>query len=241
MSDYGPPEMMAVALARLIHDGETVFFGVNSPLPLVAALLARRLHAPDCTLINIAGGINAVPPRLTATTTDPILAAGSASTFDNPDFYDLVARGGIDLAFLGAAQVDAQGRINTSVIGPHKHPRVRFPGGGGAAFILPLAGRTVVWRATHSPRVFVERVDFVTAAGNLDRVVTPLCVFWRTPTGLVVESVHPYATLDEVKARTGFAVPQASAASTPPPTADELAALEALDPDRVRRSEFERR
>ena len=238
MTGWGPPEMMAVALARLVRDGETVFVGVNSPLPLVAATLARRLHAPAATLITIAGGVNATPSRLSAATTEAGLAAGSASIFDNADFYDLVARGGIDLAFLGAAQVDAAGHVNTSVVGPHERPTVRFPGGGGAAFILPLAGRTVVWRASHSRRVFVERVDFVTAAGRLDRVVTPLCVFRMADGRLEVESVHPTSTPDEVARETGFAVHTNGVPSTSPPTEAELAALRAIDPDGVRWAEF---
>ncbi len=231
-------DMMAVAIARLVRDGERAFFGVNSPLPMVGVLLAKRLHAPRATVINIAGGINPAPPRLAPQTTDARLAEGSASIFDNADLYDLVGRGGIDLAFLGLAQVDAAGRVNTSFVGPPERPKVRFPGGGGAAYILPLARRVILWRAAHTPRIFVERVDFVTAAGNLDRVVTPLCVFHVRAGRLAVESVHPYTTLDEVKARTGFAIDQAEAPVTPPPTPAELAALAAVDPDGVRRSEF---
>jgi len=238
VTGWGPPEMMAVALARLVGDGETVFVGVNSPLPLVAATLARRLHAPDATLITIAGGVNATPARLSATTTAAGLAEGSASIFDNADFYDFVARGGIDLAFLGAAQVDAAGHLNTSVIGPHERPTVRFPGGGGAAFILPLAGRTVVWRASHSRRVFVERVDFVTASGRLDRVVTPLCVFRMDGGRLEVESVHPSSTAGEVARETGFPVHTSGVPSTAPPSEAELTALREVDPDGVRAAEF---
>jgi glutaconate CoA-transferase subunit B len=230
--------MMAVALARQVRDREVAFVGVSSPLPLVAVLLAQRLHAPRATVVSIAGGINPRPSRLSAATTAAVLAEGSASVFDNADFYDLVARGGVDVTFLGAAQVDALGRINTTVIGPRERPTVRLPGGGGAAFILPLARRTVVWRAAHSPRIFVERCDFVTASGNLDRVVTPLCIFRLADGRLELESVHPYSSLDEVAARTGFAVRRDGVPTTPPPTVAELEALAQVDPDGVRRSEF---
>ena len=238
MRDYGPAEMMAVVLARQIRDGEVVFVGVNSPLPAVAALLARRLHAPRCTLVSIAGGINPTPSRLTASTTTTALAEGSASIFDNADFYDLVARGGVDVTFLGAAQVDVEGSLNTTVIGPRERPKVRLPGGGGAAFILPLAQRTIVWRAAHSRRIFVERCDFATARGRLERVVTPLCVFRLAQGRLALESVHPYATVEQVVANTGFGLETNGARITPAPTADELAMLERVDPEGVRRSEF---
>src|SRR5205807_5961145 len=140
------------------------------------------------TLITIAGGINPDLARLSAATTDPQLAVGSASIFDNPDLYDLVARGGVDVTFLGAAQADRHGNLNSSVVGSHSHPSVRFPGGGGAAYILPLAGRTVVWRAAHTRRILVERCDFVTAAGRIDRLVTARGIFKLRDGLLALES-----------------------------------------------------
>lgn len=234
--------MMAVAMARLIRDDETVFVGVNSPLPLVAAALAVRTHAKHATLITIAGGINPELSHLTAATTDPGLARGSASVFDNPDLYDLVARGGVDLTFLGVAQADKHANLNSSVVGSHSSPTVRFPGGGGAAYILPLAGRTVVWRAAHTRRIFVERCDFVTAAGNVDRIVTPRCVFKREGGQLVLESVHPYVTREELQAQTGFTIAGLKeAVVTLAPTDHELAQLDAIDPTNVRSSEFDLR
>ncbi len=237
---FGAPEMMAVAMARLIRDHETVFVGVNSPLPLVAAALAVRMHAKHATLITIAGGINPELSHLSAATTDPGLARGSASVFDNPDLYDLVARGGVDLTFLGVAQADKFANLNSSVVGSHSSPTVRFPGGGGAAYILPLAGRTVVWRAAHDRRIFVERCDFVTAAGNVDRIVTPRCVFRRQGGQLVLESVHPYVSKDELQAHTGFMIERlGEAVTTTAPTDQELAQLEAVDPTNVRSSEFD--
>jgi len=207
----------------------------------VATALARRLHGFRLTIITIAGGINPDLSRLSPATTNPELASGSASIFDNPDLYDLVARDGLDVTFLGAAQADQFGNLNSSVIGDHDHPKVRFPGGGGAAYILPLARRTIVWRAAHSPRIFVERCDFVTAAGNVDRIVTPLCVFRKTSGKLSLESRHPYVTPQELQRETGFEIDQlAQAPTTPEPTAEELEALREIDPDGVRASEFDR-
>ncbi|HLH22459.1 MAG TPA: CoA-transferase [Chloroflexota bacterium] len=236
---YGPAELMAVAIARLLRDGEVVFQGVNSVLPMVAIALARRLHAPRLIYVNIAGGVDPAPRYLPDSTTDAELARGSASLFNNEDFYDLCARGGVDTAFLGAVQIDAQGRTNVSAIGEQARPKVRLPGGGGAAMIMPTARRVILWRTQHSRRVFVERLDFVTAAGNVDRVVTPLCVFQRREGRLQVEAVFPTSSAAEVAASTGFAL-DASAAwpVLAPPTAAELAALAAVDPRGVRRQEF---
>jgi len=236
---YGPSEMMAVAMARLIRDGELVFIGVNSPLPLVAASLARRLHAPNSTLLSIGGGINPSPAALGAATSNPRLSIGSASVFDNVDFYGLVARGGVDATFLGFAQLDERGRVNSSFIGEQKRPTVRFPGGGGAATILPLSQRVILWRASHSPRIFVKEVPFVTSAGNVDRVVTPLCTFRKEGGYLIVDSIHPYTAREQLAKSTGFAIRNLDQAPvTPPPTTAELSELNRLDPEGVRRSEF---
>jgi glutaconate CoA-transferase, subunit B len=236
---YGPAELMAVAIARLLRDGEVVFQGVNSALPMVAIALARQLHAPRLTYLNIAGGIDPAPRFLPASSTAAELTRGSASLFNNEDFYDLCARGGIDTAFLGAVQIDAQGRTNVSAIGAQARPKVRLPGGGGAAMIMPTARRVILWRTQHSPRVFVERLDFVTAAGNVDRVVTPLCVFQRRAGRLQIEAVFPTSSAAEVVANTGFPLDlPAPCPVLAPPTAAELAALAAIDPRGVRRQEF---
>ncbi|HEX5500360.1 MAG TPA: CoA-transferase [Thermomicrobiales bacterium] len=234
-----PAEMMAVAMARLLHDGETVFHGVASPLPMVATLLAKRLAAPDLVYLNIAGGVDPEPARLPASTVDPVLLDGARAMTTLADLFDLAARGRLDVAFLSGVQIDAAGRINMSVIGPFDHPKVRLPGGAGSAALMPTARRVILWRARHDRRVFVERLDFVTAAGNVERVVTPLCVFRRIDGRLTVESLHPGVTPEEARAATGFAIAVGlETPVTPPPTATELAALRALDPTDVVRSEF---
>ena len=236
---YDAPEMMAVAMARLIRDRELVFVGVNSPLPFVAAALARRLHAPNSTLLSIGGGLNPTPARLGPATSSAKLSAGSASVFDNVDFYGLVARRGVDLTFLGLGQLDERGRVNSSFIGERHRPEVRFPGGGGAATILPLARRVVLWRAAHSPRIFVKQVPFVTSAGNVDRVVTPLCVFRLDAGHLVLDSIHPGVSRELLAQSTGFAIANLPEAPvTRLPTDEELSELRRIDPDEVRRVEF---
>ncbi len=232
-------DQITVCLAREIREGERVFHGVNSPLPMVAIFLARRLHAPGCVLIEIAGSVNPRPRFMPRSTNDPELCHGAASLFSNADIYDLFARGGVDLAFLGGAQIDKRGRVNMSYIGDPASPKVRLPGGGGGAVIMPQAGRTVVWRTAHDRRIFVQEVDFATQAGSLCRVVTPLAILATRGGGLELESVHPGHTPEEVAGRTGFPLDLSGPVPrTPPPTREELAALEEIDPGGVRFSEF---
>ena len=230
---------MAATLSRLIEDGENVFHGVNSPLPMVAIFLAKKRHAPNCSLIEVAGSVDPKPRFMPNSTADPELCHGAASMFYNPDMYDLFARGGVDMAFLGAAQLDKQGRANLSYIGDPFQPKVRLPGGGGGAVIMPQVKRTVIWRTVHDRRFLVPRVDFSTQSGNLSHVVTPIALFEKKTTGLEIASVHPRHSMDEVIENTGFDLKRPSnVAQTPAPSAEELSALEELDPDGVRFSEF---
>lgn len=231
--------IMTVALARLMKNGETIFHGVASPLPMTAILLAKRLYAPDLIYLNITGSTDPTPSRLPVSTVDPALLEGARSLVTLTDLFDLAARGRLDTAFLSGVQIDGQGRVNMSVIGDFARPKVRLPGGAGSAALMPRAKRTLIWRTKHDPRVFVETLDFVTAAGNVDRVVTPLCLFRRVDGRLAVESIHPGVTAEQVIAATGFAVEADHATPiTPPPTRDELAAIAEIDPASVALSEF---
>lgn len=237
--NYGPAEMMAIAMARLVKNDELAFVGVNSPLPLVAVSLARRLHAPNCTFVSISGGVNPSPRQLVSNTSSAALSEGSAAIFDNQELYGLNGRGGIDVTFLGMAQIDVEGRVNSSFIGPRSSPKVRFPGGGGAPAILPLAKRVIIWRAGHTPKIFVEKVEFVTSTGNVDRVVTPLCVFRKENGRLMLESIHPYVMRQQLADCTGFEVQNLQTAPvTPAPTSEELSTLREIDPGNIRRAEF---
>ncbi len=233
-------DQMAVSMARLLRDGERVFHGVASPLPMVAILLARKLHAPNLVYLNIAGGVNPSPEKVPSSTLDPVLARGSPAIFSLIEIFDLSARGELDTVFLGGVQIDRYGRINLSAIGEdYWRPKVRLPGGAGSAALMPTAKRTILWRTKHTPRTFVEKLDFVTAAGRVDRIVTPLCVFVLREGELHVESIHPYVKPKEVVENTGFPVRvDASTPITPPPTDEELKALSALDPDNIRLLEF---
>lgn len=235
----GAREIMAVAIARLLRDGEIVFHGVASPLPMVAILLAKATHAPNLVYVNITGGIDPTPETLPVSTVDPKLLAGTRAMLTLTDLFDLAARGRLDTAFLSGVQIDGCGRINMSVIGPFASPKVRLPGGAGSAALMPRANRTLIWRTKHDPRVFVDKLDFVTAEGNVDRVVTPLCQFVRRDGLLRVESIHPGVAPDDLRAATGFPIDvDDSTPITPPPTVAELAALARIDPNLVSASEF---
>lgn len=236
---YGEPEMMVVAMARLLRDGETVFHGVASPLAMVAILLAQRLHAPDLVYLNITGSIDPRPERLPVSTVGPELLRGTRAMVTLTDLFDLSARGRLDTAFLSGAQIDGKGRVNLSAIGDYARPKVRLPGGAGSAALMPTAGRVILWRTKHDRRSFVERLDFVTAAGNVDRVVTPLCVFVRREGRLTVESIHPGVEPEHLVAETGFSMlagPETPL--TPEPTERELELVAQFDPERVIASEF---
>ena len=230
---------MAVALARLLRDGESVFFGVASPLPMVAALLARRLYAPGLVILTLPGGVDPEPSTLPISTVDPRLLVGSPALITLADVFDLAARGRLDTAFLGGVQIDRAGRINMSAIGDPRRPKVRLPGGAGSAALMPTAGRTIIWRTRHDARTFVDALPFVTAAGNVDRVVTPLCVLRRVDGVLDVESVHSFSSPNAVRDATGFPVSTGpETIVTPPPTDEELAALREIDPAGVVASEL---
>ena len=227
---WTPFSYLVVNLARQIRPDEVAFSGVNSTLPMLACLLAKRAYDFHYTWINVAGGVEPVPGKIPHSSSDPAIVHGSPAIFPNEDFYDLCARGGLDLVYLGSAQVDGQGRTNVSVIGDWANPKVRLPGGGGAAVMMPTAKRVVTWRTEHSTRSLVEKLDFVTAAGNLQTAVTPIAVFQRKDGRLALESWNPQVERDEVVRRTGFRCEAGSAKPTPPMTERERAALASLDP-----------
>jgi glutaconate CoA-transferase subunit B len=231
MSGWTPFSYLVVNLARQIRPDEVAFSGVNSTLPMLACLLAKRAYDFHYTYLNVAGGVEPVPRKIPHSSSDPAIVAGSPAIFSNQDFYDLCARGGLDLVYLGCAQVDGEGRTNVSVIGDWRNPKVRLPGGGGAAVMMPTAKRVATWRTEHSPRTLVEKLDFVTAAGNLQTVVTPIAVFQKRGGRLALESWNPQVTREEVAQRTGFRFDASGSGPTPPITARERDALAGLDPE----------
>lgn len=234
-----PCDMMAVAMARLIWDGETVFHGVSSHLPMIALLLAKATHAPRAVHLNIPGGVDPQKPVIQEfTSAGGELWENGCASFPLMEVFDLSMRGGLDVAFLSGVQFDPAGRVNASVIGDYKKPKVRLPGGAGSAVLIPTAKRAIIWRTKHDRRTFVPRVDFVTAQGNVSDIVTPLCVFTMYQGELILKSVHPYTTVDEVARQTGFPIRYFTIEETPPPTEEEMRALRRIDPLDCRNIEF---
>jgi glutaconate CoA-transferase subunit B len=237
VSEWSPFSFIVTNLARFIQPNEITFSGVNSTMPMLACLLAKRAYDFDFTYINVAGGVDPAPSRVPLSSSDPVLAEHSASIFANEDFYDLCTRGRMDLTFLGAAQIDGEGCANNSVIGSDWHkPKVRLPGGGGGAVMLPTARRSCTWRTEHSRRTLVEKLDFRTSWGGFHGVVTPIAVFVKRDGRLALQAWHPDSSLDEVRERTGFAFDATGASAASPPTARERDALASLDPQ----GQFER-
>lgn len=244
---YSSQELMTVNSARLLRDGDNVFVGVG--LPNLACNLARRTHAPNLQMIYEAGVIGAQPSRLPLSIGDPTLVSGALSVVSMYDIFSLyLQRGNVDVGFLGGAQIDRFGNINATVIGGYAHPKVRLPGSGGAQEIAAFANRCYI-TTPHQIRRFPEKVDFITSAGYLNgsgerqaagvrgkgpvAVVTNLGILEPDETGeMVLTTLHPGVTVDQVKANTGWDLKVAEKLKyTEPPSDEDLRILrEELDP-----------
>ncbi|MDI6813025.1 MAG: CoA-transferase [Desulfitobacteriaceae bacterium] len=231
---------MTVSMARLLRDGETVFHGIASPIPMLAALFAQRTHAPNLTYLNISGSVNPRPTHLPHSTVDPRLLEMTSSLFPMSEAFDLAAKGRLDSVFLSGIQIDRHGHINMSAVGPFAKPKVRLPGGAGSAFLAENAGRVLLWRTKHDSRSFVNELSFCTATPIKEvYVVTPLCVFHREHSDLVVSSIHPYSSESEIRQNTGWEVIfSPSVETTPPLTEDDWRLLTKLDPEQAVAVEF---
>jgi glutaconate CoA-transferase, subunit B len=243
--------MMAVVAARELRDGEVVFVGIG--LPNLACNLARATHAPRLVLIYESGAVGAVPERLPMSIGDPSLVAGALMVCGMADVFQWILQNGrIEVGFLGAAQIDRWGNINTTVIGPYEHPTIRLPGSGGAAEIATHARRTLVI-AKLNRRAFPESVDFVTSPGHAYhgvrrrkpalpgggpmKVITDRGVLEPDPESgeLVLSAVYPGVTVDEVARDVGWPLRcRESVTEIASPTEADLQLLRyRLDPGRL--------
>jgi glutaconate CoA-transferase subunit B len=221
-------EMMAVEAARRLRDGTVCFVGIG--LPSLAANLARHTHAPRCVLIYESGTIGAKPVELPLSIGDGELAETADSVVSVPEIFAYWLQGRrIDVCFLGAAQIDRHGNLNSTVIGDYATPKVRLPGGGGAPEIA-LGVEDVYVILRHTPRGLVERLDFATSVGdNVRAVITDLGKLAPRDGELTLVSVHPGVAVEDVRAATGWDLRVADDVhETEPPTAVELTALRGL-------------
>jgi glutaconate CoA-transferase subunit B len=221
-------ELMAVEAARRLTNDTVCFVGIG--LPSTAANLARRTHAPECVLIYESGTIGAKPQELPLSIGDGELAETADAVVSVPEMFAYWLQGGrIDVGFLGAAQIDRQGNLNSTVIGPYDAPSVRLPGGGGAPEIATSC-KDVFVLLKQSPRTFVEHLDFKTSVGdNVRVVVTDHGILEPRDGELTLTRVHPGVSVDEARSATGWELAVADDLEETTPASDaELAALRSL-------------
>jgi len=248
---FSRSEMMIVAAARELAGERVCFVGVG--LPNIAVNLAKLTVAPELELVYESGVFGARPARLPLSIGDPTIVSGATAVMSMLELFGLYLQGGlIDVGFLGAAQIDRFGNINTTVIGDYARPRTRLPGSGGACEIA-INARKVFVIMRQSSRSFVERIDFRTSPGNLGGaeaaarirreqgwlgrgpsvVVTDLGIYHFDSAGeMRLDSLHPGATVEQVRQSVGWDMQVSpDIALTPPPSADELRLIrEELDP-----------
>jgi glutaconate CoA-transferase, subunit B len=234
-TDFTLNELMCVLAAREIKDGDVVFVGIG--LPNLACNLARATHAPNMTLIYESGAVGAVPDRVPPSIGDPALVTGSLMVTSMSDiFQSFLQNGKIQVGFLGGAQVDKRGNINTTVVGPYDAPKVRLPGSGGACEIAIHAQRVLIVTKLDK-RAFPEKVDFITSSGKrVKKVITNMGILEPDQTGeLILTSSYPNVTFDQIQENVGWNLKRSDTlASVVPPMKHEIDLLRTkLDPKRL--------
>ncbi|MBA3448114.1 MAG: 3-oxoadipate--succinyl-CoA transferase subunit B [Pseudaminobacter sp.] len=247
---YSASEMLAILSARQLRDGQVVFAGVG--VPLLAATLAQRLRCPGLTILFEGGVIGAFvePGKLPPSTNDQRCTKRANMVLGSADVLLLLQRGYVDLGFMGGAQIDQFGNLNSSFIGDPSAPKTRLPGTGGGNDIASLTNMIVAMK--HEKRRFVEKVDFITSpgfirggasrgesglpAGGMFRVITELAVFGfdDQTRRMKVLALNPGVTRENVQDNTGFDLAfDDQVAITEPPADQELETLRQLDPERL--------
>src|SRR3954453_519333 len=253
-SQYTSNEILTILSARQLKDGQVVFAGIG--IPLLAATLSQRLRCPGLTILFEGGVIGAFvePGRLPPSTNDQRCTKRANMVLGSADVLLLLQRGYVDVGFMGGAQVDRYGNLNSSFIGDPAKPKTRLPGTGGGNDISSLAQMIVAMK--HEKRRFVGHVDFITSpgwiegndtrrerglpTGGMHRVVTDLALFGfdEKTRRMKVLALNPGVTREQVQDNTGFRLPfrcpsDPALATTAPPWSHELAALRELDPQRL--------
>jgi len=251
MGSYSASEIMVIRAARELKNGEVVFVGIG--LPNLACNLARRLQAPDLVLIYESGAVGAVPSRLPLSIGDPCLVTDSISVCSMVEIFNYYLQGGlIDVGFLGGAQVDRFGNINSTVIGNYSKPKVRLPGSGGACEIA-IHSKKIIIILKQNKRTFPLKIDFVTSPGFINQdnqrvkyhmpgrgpalVITDLGVynFSDLTHEMILSEIHAGISIEDIKANISWDIKFSSnLVSTKSPTKEELRIIrEELDPGKT--------
>ncbi|WP_416825232.1 CoA-transferase subunit beta [Ectobacillus polymachus] len=258
LGEYTSADLLAVAAAREVNDHEVVFAGTG--LPMLAIMLAAQTNAADCKVIYEAGTIDSKGSSLPSSVGDPRCATGCSVASGLMDVFNQLQRGKVDLAFLGGAEIDQYGNVNTTVAGDYLNPIVRFPGSGGNSDINSLSKRTVFMMAQEKRR-FKEQVDYLTSPGWRVRqwpsgewvhrrqaygkkfiggptaVISNMAVYrFHEETGLMyVDTIHPGITKEMLQENTGFTLDFSRCqGETKPPTYEELDILyRVVDPEGI--------
>jgi glutaconate CoA-transferase, subunit B len=247
---YSASEIIAVLSARQLKDGQIVFAGIGTPL--LAATLAQRLHCPGLTILFEGGVVGAFvePGKLPPSTNDQRCTKRANMVLGSADVLLLLQRGYVDVGFMGGAQIDRYGNLNSSYIGDPAKPKTRLPGTGGGNDISSLTNMIVAMK--HEKRRFVEKVDFITSPGfirgkstraesglpegGMFRVITELAIFSFDDDSreMKVLALNPGVTRENLQDNTGFdLVFDRNVSVTEPPSHQELTTLRILDPDRL--------
>jgi len=246
-SEYNMMEMMICIASRYLEDGKTVAVGTGAPC--AAAMLAQKTQSPNLIILFEAGGISPMLPQMPISVGDSRTFFRAVMAAGMNEMMTTCCRGQVDYAFLGGAQIDKYGNINSTVVGDYHKPKVRFPGSGGANDFASFCWQTMIM-TVHSKARFVEKCEFVTSPGFLSgagareaaglpeggpyKIVTDLAVmgFDDATKAMMVESLHPGVEIDKVQAETGFKlIVPPKVERTTPPTEKELRILrEEVDP-----------
>ena len=250
MVEYTPIELRITVAARELKDRDSVLVGVGEPN--LAANLAKKLQAPNLNMVYESGTVGSNPYRMPLSIGDPCLVTGAKSICSMYEQFAYYLQGGkIDVGFLGGAQIDKYGNINSTVIGSYGSPKVRLPGSGGACDIATNVKKVIIV-TPHEARRFVEKVDFRTSPGFIDgkaawkklklqgggpyAVITDMCTmkFDEESGEMMLVSLHPGVTAEKVQQNTPWKLKVASRLEqTPAPTEKEIVTLRAIDPAKI--------
>jgi acyl CoA:acetate/3-ketoacid CoA transferase beta subunit len=244
---YHPTELLAYAAAQMLEDNQSVFVGTG--LPMIASMLAQRTHAPGILVVFEAGGIGPQVPVLPISVGDSRTFYRASAASSMHDVMSASQAGFMDVGFLGAAQIDPYGNLNTTVIGPWDDPKVRLPGSGGANDVGSLCWRTIIVMR-QDPRRFVQKLDYLTTPGYLTgpgareraglpantgpyRVITQLGIFGfhKQTRRMMLLATHPGTSVEEIRASSGFELQVSdNLVQTEPPSPEIRAILRDIDP-----------